>query len=76
MLLRISAMPLAEIRLVLPSGAPWSTIDAWCCSTHAFHASMPAFSFASRCAGSSDFHPSMASGEPVKMARKFFMAFS
>ena len=69
MLLRMSAMPSRVTCFVFPSGAPWSTMAAWFFSAQAFHAAMPAFSFASRCDASIAFQASMADGDPVKTAR-------
>ena len=73
MLLRMSEMPSAVIRLVFPTGAPWSTMDERLFSAQASHAAIPAFSLASRCAASIACHASMSDREPVKMARRVFM---
>lgn len=47
--------PLLSTFLVLPSGPPIWTREAWCFSTHAFHAAMPRTSLALRSGSESAF---------------------
>src|SRR5215510_13732385 len=78
MSLRVSAMPSDDVRFVLPSGAPVTTIDALWVSVQLPHALIPEFIRFLRVASSSlsQSDRSRATAEPTYMARKFFISDS
>src|SRR4051812_21050094 len=69
----MSAMPPDEMRLVRLSGPPISAMADLLSAAHLCHAAMPSFSRCLRSASGSFCQLDMASGEPVKTARNFFM---